>query len=65
MPIELARNRVVPEEFCVVSRVSFFGYRIRNGMNINIGRLDVIILIRDYKWDECQYYQIGCYYFVT
>ncbi len=46
------------------SESDVFGDLIINGMNGNVGRLDVIILSLDYKWDEYQYWQIGCYYFV-
>ncbi len=31
-----------------------FCYLIINGMNVNIGRSDVIILLLNYKWDECE-----------
>jgi len=31
-----------------------FCYFIINGMNVNIGRSDVIILLLNFKWDECE-----------
>jgi hypothetical protein len=35
-------------------------------MNVNIGRSDVIILLLNYKWDECEWVrslQFGGYYY--
>jgi hypothetical protein len=43
-----------------------FCYLIINGMNVNIGRADVIIFLLHYKWDECEWVrslQFGGYYY--